>query len=236
VGSPAAAERTLASIQNWIEKHLRRKVNGAKSGTGRVWERKFLGFRLNRNLRIGIAPERIERFQAKVRERGRGNQSRTSTELRDLWQSYIRGGWGYFPLAEDRDSIFRLEGWIRRHTRKCFWLRWHDAAGREHALRRLGMVGRRLKAAFNRPRRLAYEPDRLVAERAFEPDPATPRFLRTIRSCGTLTPLGSTAGCGKPHVRWGRHLLTRRQVGMKADSPTGLSGLVREEWEVATST
>src|SRR6266550_6356137 len=38
VGSQAAAERTLASIQNWIEQHLRLKVNAAKSGTGRVWE------------------------------------------------------------------------------------------------------------------------------------------------------------------------------------------------------
>ena len=36
VGSQAAAERTLASIQAWIEKHLRLKVNLAKSETGRV--------------------------------------------------------------------------------------------------------------------------------------------------------------------------------------------------------
>jgi RNA-directed DNA polymerase len=149
VGSQAAAERTLASIRDWIEKHLRLKVNAAKSGTGRVWERKFLGFRLNRQLRIGIAPESVERFQAKVREMWRGNQSRTSEELRDLWQSYVRGWWGYFRLAEDRAAIFRREGWIGRHIRKCFWLRWHDARGRERALRRLGMVGRWLHAAFS---------------------------------------------------------------------------------------
>src|ERR1700675_1744516 len=36
VGSQAAAERTLASVQAWIEKHLRLQVNAAKSGTGRV--------------------------------------------------------------------------------------------------------------------------------------------------------------------------------------------------------
>ena len=149
VHSQAAAERTLASVQDWIEKHLRLKVNVAKSGTGRVWERKFLGFRLNHKLRIGIAPESIERFKAKVREMWRGNQSRTSKELRDAWQRFIRGWWSYFQLAEDRDSIFRLEGWIRRHIRKCFWLRWHDATGRENALRRLGILGRRLKAAFS---------------------------------------------------------------------------------------
>ena len=119
VGSQAAAERTLASIQEWIEKHLRLKVNAAKSGTGRVWERKFLGFRLDRDRRIGVAPESVERFKAKVREMWRGNQSRTSDELRDGWASYARGWWGYFRLAEVRRPIFRLEGSIRRHIRKC---------------------------------------------------------------------------------------------------------------------
>jgi len=148
VSSQAAAERTLASVQTWIEKRLRLKVNAAKSGAGRVWERKFLGFRLNSQLRIGIAPESIERFKAKVRKMWRGNRSATSEELRDSWQQSMRGWWNYFRLAEDRTAIFRLEGWIRRHIRKCFWLRWHDATGRENALRRLGIVGRRLKAAF----------------------------------------------------------------------------------------
>ena len=139
VGSQAAAERMLASIQGWIEKHLRLKVNAAKSGTGRVWERKFLGFRLDRERRIGVAPESVERFKAKVREMWRGNQSRTSNQLRDDWSRYMRGWWGYFRLAEVRRPIFRLEGWIRRHIRKCFWLRWHTATGRENALRRLGV-------------------------------------------------------------------------------------------------
>ena len=78
VGSQAAAERTLASVQEWIEKHLRLKVNAAKSGTGRIWERKFLGFRLDRQKRIGIAPESLERFKAKVREKWDGRRSGTS--------------------------------------------------------------------------------------------------------------------------------------------------------------
>ena len=147
VSSQAAAERTLASVQSWIEKHLRLKVNAAKSGTGRVWERKFLGFQLDRDGRIGVAPESIERFKAKVREMWRGNQSLTSNELRDAWGRYVRGWWGYFRLAEARNPIFWLEGWIRRHIRKCFWLRWHGAAGRERALGRLGLRGRMLKVA-----------------------------------------------------------------------------------------
>ena len=68
-------------------------------------------------------------------------------ELRDNWRNYIRGWWEYYQLAEDRAAIFRLEGWIRRHIRKCFWLRWHSKQGRERKLRGLGLTGLLLKVA-----------------------------------------------------------------------------------------
>lgn len=150
VGSQAAAERTLASIQGWIEKHLRLKVNAAKSGTGRVWERKFLGFGLDRKKRIGIAPESVERFKTKVREMWDGRRSGTSRQLRDDWNRYVRGWWGYFRLAEAKRPLLELEGWVRRHIRKCFWLRWHGRKGRERNLRRLGLRGRALGVAASR--------------------------------------------------------------------------------------
>jgi len=147
VGSQAAAERTLVSIQTWIEKHLRLQVNAAKSGTGRVWERKFLGFRLDRKKRIGIAPESLERFKSKVREMWDGRRSRTSNQLRDEWSRFVKGWWGYYRLAEARNPVLALEKWVRRHIRKCFWLRWHGGRGRLRRLRRLGVVGRSLGVA-----------------------------------------------------------------------------------------
>jgi RNA-directed DNA polymerase len=149
VSSQAAAERTLESIRDWIEKHLRLKLNAVKSGVGRTWERKFLGFRLDRERRIEIAPESLEKFKAKVREKWRSCQSLTSEQLRDNWQLYVRGWWGYYRLAEERKSIFRLEQWIRRHIRKCFWQRWHGPVGRERKLRSLGLKGKMLKIAVS---------------------------------------------------------------------------------------
>jgi group II intron reverse transcriptase/maturase len=145
VSSEAAAKRVLTGITAWIGKHLRLKVNEAKSGAGRPWERKFLGFRLNRQGQVEAAPESIERFKRKVREIWCGNRSVTSRQLRDEWQRYVRGWWGYYRLAERRRAIFVLEGWVRRHIRKCFWLRWHGATGRRRALRRLGIGERLLK-------------------------------------------------------------------------------------------
>lgn len=147
VGSQAAGERVMQSIQGWIEKHLRLQVNATKSGVGRSWERKFLGFRVNCAGQIEAAPESLERFKTKVREKWRSCQSRTSNQLRDAWRQYVRGWWGYYQLAENRRPIFRLEGWIRRHIRKCFWLRWHAPEGRERKLRQLGLRGRMLHVA-----------------------------------------------------------------------------------------
>lgn len=149
VNSQRAAERVLSSITQWMAKHLRLEVNATKSGTGRPWERKFLGFRINPQGKIEIAPTSVERFKTKVRELWRSCQSRTSEELRDNWRAYVRGWWGYFRLAEERQSIFGLEGWIRRHIRSCFWQRWHDWRGRKRHLRRLGLRGRLLKVAHS---------------------------------------------------------------------------------------
>jgi len=149
VGSRRAAERVLASLTAWIGKHLRLEVNATKSGVGRPWQRKFLGFAINPEGKIGVAPKSVERFRNKVRELWRSCQSASSEELRNTWRAYVRGWWAYFGLAEDRRNVFGLEGWIRRHIRKCFWLRWHDRRGRWRALRRLGLRGRLLQVAHS---------------------------------------------------------------------------------------
>ena len=145
VSSEATAKRVRESIRRWVEQHLRLQVNADKSGTGRPWERKFLGFRINRKQQIEAAPESVERFKTKVREIWRSCRSVTSVELRDEWRRWVVGWWGYYRLAEDRRAIFRLEGWIRRHIRQCFWLRWHSVRGRCRALRRLGVPEQMLR-------------------------------------------------------------------------------------------
>ena len=148
VRSEAAAKRVLEGLTRWIALHLRLEVSPTKSGTGRTWERKFLGFVITVTLLVGIAPKSLARFEERTREMWDARQSLTSTQLRDEWRDYLRGWWGYYRLAEDRKALFAREGWVRRHIRKCFWIRWHGAKGRSAALRRLGVPrSRALKAA-----------------------------------------------------------------------------------------
>ena len=70
VKSRRAGERTMKSIQHFIESKLRLKVNEGKSAVARPWERKFLGFSFtsNRTPKIRVAKEGIKRLHKKVRE------------------------------------------------------------------------------------------------------------------------------------------------------------------------
>jgi group II intron reverse transcriptase/maturase len=140
VGSERSAQRVYESLVRWIEKQLRLEVNRAKSGTGRPWQRKFLGFRLQQDGQIGISPESQNAYKDKVRSLWSARQSVTSRELVDNWNRYIRGWWNYYGIAVDK--LESLSGWTRRHMRKCFWLRWHGKKGRLRHLRQLGVSAR----------------------------------------------------------------------------------------------
>ena len=149
VSSRQAAQRAMENISRWISERLRLQVNTEKSGIGRVWERKFLGFILTMALLIGISPQALARFKDQVRSKWDARQPLSSTQLRDQWSRYQRGWWGYYGRAEDRRSIKAQSGWIRRHMRKCFWVRWHSASGRKAALARLGVSPKLQKLAHS---------------------------------------------------------------------------------------
>lgn len=147
-GSERAARRIWESVMRWLEKELGLEVNREKSGAGPSGESSLLGFRLYEDGRIGVCPKAIRRLKERVRECWEARQSKTSEQLREPWRRYIQGWWNYFELADSRREVENLSGWIRRHMRKCFWLRWHHPRGRLKALKRLGIRGRALGMAW----------------------------------------------------------------------------------------
>jgi group II intron reverse transcriptase/maturase len=149
VRSEQAGQRVLGNVTQWLEKELRLRVNEGKTGVGKVWERKYLGFQLNGKLEIAIAPKSVERFKDKVRKLWMSCQSLTSKELLGQWRAWLRGWCSYYRLAEDRRSVTRLEGWIRRRIRCCFWLRWHSQKGRLNNLKKLSCTPGQCRTAFS---------------------------------------------------------------------------------------
>ena len=148
VKSERSAERVLKGVIEWIETSLKVPVNREKSRSGPTGESSLLGFRLNAEGKTSIAPKSVERLKARVRALWEARQSLTSKELRDQWQRFIRGWWNYFQLADCQWGVTDLSGWIRRHIRKCFWLRWKTPKGRINALKKLGVKGRGLGIGY----------------------------------------------------------------------------------------
>ena len=142
VSSERAAARILEHVTKWIEKHLKVPVNQDKSGSGPTEESALLGLRIDRTGGVSVSPKAVNTLKLKVRQLWNAPQNLTSIELRDQWCAFIRGWWGYFNIADQGYAVRDLSGWIRRHMRKCFWLRWRTPKGRINALKRLGVKGR----------------------------------------------------------------------------------------------
>ncbi len=126
VQSQGAGRRVMASLERFLAKRLRLRVNRDKSAVARPWERTFLGYTVtpNRKPKLKVAPESEKRLKGKLKQvfrRGRGRSlGRVIAELTLI----LRGWVAYFKLAEVRASFERLEKWIRRKLRCILWRQW----------------------------------------------------------------------------------------------------------------
>lgn len=150
VRSPRSAQRILEGTKAWLREHLDLEVNDEKSGTGPSDQSQLLGFRIHEAGEVSLAPKALAKLKERVRSLWDARQSRTSEEVRQQWRRYITGWWNYFGYANWQREVKALSGWIRRHMRKYFWLRWHNRPGRHNALLRLGVQGRALGVAGRR--------------------------------------------------------------------------------------
>ena len=101
VGSERAGHRVMASVQSFIERRLRLKVNAAKSAVARPETRHFLGFRLryeplDGSVEVLLSVRSEERIKCRIREltpRNWGNSLRACI-LR--LNRYLTGWIGFF--------------------------------------------------------------------------------------------------------------------------------------------
>ncbi len=152
VSSKKAGERVLASITNFLEKHLKLEVNREKSAVGRPWNRKFLGYSMtvNKKPRLKVAKESVKRFKAKLKQEFRKGRGRNLGKFVEFLKPKLRGWVNYFKWAEVKNVFEDLDGWIRRHLRCILWRQWKRVHRRAKNLMKRGITEERAwKSATN---------------------------------------------------------------------------------------
>lgn len=141
VKSKAAGERVMASLEQFLSKRLRLKVNRTKSAVARPWERKFLGYTVTRQRgnKLKVAVESLKRLRAKLRPILRSGRGHKPSQIVGELNRVTRGWVAYYRLAEVTGIFEELDQWIRRKLRCILWRQWKRPKTRFKELRRLGV-------------------------------------------------------------------------------------------------
>ena len=141
VRSKRAGERVLASLERFLSKRLRLRINRDKSAVARPWTRTFLGYTVttHRQPKLKVSPQSIKRLKEKLRtlfRRGRGRN--LGTVCREL-APIIRGWVAYYRLAEVKVSFETLDKWLRHKLRCIMWRQWKKPKTRVKRLIKRGI-------------------------------------------------------------------------------------------------
>jgi RNA-directed DNA polymerase len=152
VQSKAAGQRVLDSLERFLAKRLRLKINRDKSAVDRPWNRKFLGYTVtvHRQPKLRVAPQSVERLKAKLRPLLRAGRGQRLSEVCRQLAPILRGWAAYYRLADVRTTFEQLDQWLRRKLRCILWRQWKRWKTRIMELRRRGVEGvRAVYSAMN---------------------------------------------------------------------------------------
>ena len=112
----------MESVTRFLESKLKLRVNREKSAVAPVGERKFLGYRLLLNGKLGISPKSVKRAKEKIRQITRRNRGVSLAQVILELNLFLVGWLIYYRLAACRFELQCLEEWIRRKLR-CYRLK-----------------------------------------------------------------------------------------------------------------
>jgi RNA-directed DNA polymerase len=126
--SERAAARILRSVSGYIEKELKLEVNRTKSMVTRGGE---IGLR--------VARSSMAKYKSKVRAITSRSKPYAMYKRYEKLRQLNRGWAQYFKLNEARSVYVKLDEWVRRRIRLCYWKQWKLPSTRVKMLVKLGM-------------------------------------------------------------------------------------------------
>lgn len=137
VKSQSAGERVKTSIQRFLERKLKLRINEKKSQVAPTDKIDFLGFTF-KGTAIRWSEKAFREFKRRVKRlTGRSWFVTMSYRMEKLAQ-YIRGWMNYFGISEYYRPIPEIDHWLRRRVRMCYWKQWRYARTKVRELRKMG--------------------------------------------------------------------------------------------------
>ena len=143
--SERASERLLETSTKYLEGTLKLKVNREKSRTVSVFairNFKYLGFCLGKNgkgIYIRVHAKAWKKAKDKLRTFTSRSKCGRIVKTMERIKVYMRGWLNYFGIADMKNNIESLNGWLYRRIRMCIWKQWKLPKTRKRKLLSLGL-------------------------------------------------------------------------------------------------
>ena len=126
VRSERAGKRVMDSIERFLDKKLKLKINRQKSAVAKPQERKFLGFSFTsgKELKIKLSDKALKRVKYRIRKITRRSRGISLLQIIKELSSYLRGWLGYYRIIETPTVLRDLDSWMRRRLRCLVMKRW----------------------------------------------------------------------------------------------------------------
>jgi RNA-directed DNA polymerase len=102
VRAEKAGEWVMVSVRQFLEDKLRLRVNREGSAMAPIQEREFVGYRILRHGRVGIAPRSLERAKRRTRQITRRNRGISLEQVMRELKSYLMGWVTNFAMQRAR--------------------------------------------------------------------------------------------------------------------------------------
>ena len=142
VRSSAAANRVMHTITRWIEKKLGLKVNMTKTKVTKPGKLKYLGFGFWKDKEGWKArphQESVKKFQREIKRWTKRKWSVDMTYRIQRLNWVIQGWINYFRIGSMKNTLVKIDGWIRTRMRIIIWKQWKVRTKRMWGLRKLGV-------------------------------------------------------------------------------------------------
>ncbi len=138
VRSKRAGERVMASVTRYLEGKLKVKVNKAKSKVSHVKDSSVLGFKIH-GRKLKALDLKVQGFKRELKHITR-RCSGISIMFRIIrLKQYIQGWMTHYGCGLKFDDAVKIDRWIRRRLRMCYWKQWRKPRRRIRELIKSGV-------------------------------------------------------------------------------------------------